>query len=143
MAGSNAFHSDTQKEEILFWVVVQACRDIVYYNPESGSMCTKADFLHAYEWIMDDKPQDTVIDVDENGEFIWAEITFTEALLELDVDPRNVEHIRHAIARGPGMTYEEKKQFARDTHAKLEGQAYEPEPWWRSVQNLIMNKEPA
>lgn len=114
-----------ESEDIFFWVIVQACRDIVYHTDEEA-------FLHAYEWIVDDMPQ-------QIGD---EEYTFREALEAIGVDPMNVEHIRHTIARGPGLRHEERKRLARECYAKLEGEAYEPEPWWRCVQNLILNKEP-
>ncbi len=131
-----------EPEDLLFQVITQACRDIVFYTHPEDQGGEEA-FLHAYEWIMDDIPQDTVVDIDDDGEFIWGEITFREALEGIGVDPRNVDHIRHTIARGPGLLHKERKRLARECYAKLEGEEYEPGPWWRCVENLILNKEPA
>lgn len=135
MAGTQLFNSTEYTEEpLLFWIVVQACRDIIKYTvPAHGKFyITNEQFSHAYEWIMDGLPQ-------QIGD---REYTFREALEDLGVDPRNVEHIRHAIARSPGLLEEERKRLGRETYDKLEGSVYEPEPWWRCVENLILNKEP-
>lgn len=134
MAGSRLYNSDYYEEDILFWIVVQACRDIVLYTaPANPSRYVHEEaFLHAYEWIMDGLPQ-------QIGD---REYTFREALEELGVDPRNVEHIRDTIARGPGLITKERKRLARECYAKLEGEEYEPEPFWRNISDMILNLEP-
>lgn len=134
MAGSRLYNSEHYEEEILFWVIVQACRDIVYYGASAAKKSRyvkKKDFLHAYEWILDDLPQ-------QIGD---REYTFREALEAIGVHPDNVEHMRNTIARGPGLLSPERKQLARDTQTKLEGEEYEPEPFWRNISTLILNTE--
>jgi hypothetical protein len=134
MAGSNIFNNTTQEEDLFFWVIVQACRDIVYFEGtgSDGMRCTGDEFRHACEWIVDMKPQ-------QIGD---REYTFTEALLELGVHPENVEHIRYTICRGPMTSTKRRRELAKECYAKLEGQDNEPEPFWRVITNLIMNKEP-
>jgi hypothetical protein len=121
-----------EPEDLFFWVIVQACRDIVFHQVPGGTRTKKKDFQHAYEWIMDDLPQQIGDD----------EYTFREALEAIGVDPRNVEHMRDAIARGPGLLSKERKALARECYSKLEGEEYEPEPWWRNISDLILNVEP-
>ncbi len=132
MAGSRIYNSVDREEDILFWIIVQACRDMVFYEAYGSNSTKKKDFEHAYEWIMDDLPQ-------QIGD---CEYTFREALEGLGVDPRNVEHIRHTVARGPGSLGVERKALARECYAQLEGEEYEPEPWWRNISDLILHIEP-
>jgi hypothetical protein len=132
MAGSNIFNTQFEDEDLLFWVVVQACRDIVHYNVPANGRYPLSAFLHAKEWILDDLPQ-------QIGD---REYTFREALEAIGVHPNNVEIIRETIARGPCTLYEEKQRLAREAYARMDGQDNEPEPFWRCVQNLILNKEP-
>jgi len=131
MKDPHVFHRGLEDEELFFWIVVQACRDIVMYKTEGAGASSREDFLHALEWVVEDLPQ-------QIGD---KEYTFREALEELGVHPDNVEHIRDTIARGPMLMSGERKRLARECYAKLEGPEYEPEPFWRTVQNLIMNKD--
>lgn len=141
MKDPHVFHRGLEDEELLFWIVVQACRDIVRYKTEGAGAPSREDFLHALEWVVEGVPQNVVVEILDNGEALVKEYTFREALEELGVHPDNVEHIRDTIARGPMLKSGERKRLARECYAKLEGPEYEPEPFWRTVQNLIMNKD--
>lgn len=125
----NIFSPETYDEGVLFWIVVRACKDIVYYPRRRVS---HDDYLHAYEWIVDNKPQ----------EVMGVDMTFSDALEALGVNPDNVEILRRAVMRSPHSNRAWKTQIAKDAYTTMDLPDLEPEPWWRIINNLIVNNEP-
>lgn len=126
---SRLFERDQYDEGALFWIVVQACQDIVYYP--SDRCFNRVDFLHAYEWIVDGETQ----------EVLGKDMTFSDALEALGVNPDNVAILRYAVMRSPMSPKTWKKVLAQEAYKNLDLPSLEPTPWWRMVQNYIVNKE--
>lgn len=124
------FERDTYDEDALFWIVVQACQDIVYYPSERCH--NKADFLHAYEWIVDGETQ----------EVLGKDMTFSDALEALGVNPDNIAILRYAVMRSPQSQRAWKKTLVQEAYKNLDIPANEITPWWRMITNFIVNKEP-
>lgn len=120
----------------LFWTVVQAVRDYVFYSPNNPKHRDNSCYRLAKSWIT-------------NPEFVaqWGDVedalcfTFGEALEMLGVQSENVNVFRSTIRKArDASTQEERSQIVVNAYSELHFHDNEPDPFWRNY-NLQMERQ--
>lgn len=131
-----------KSESLLFWIVVRACRDIMTAHIPSNVYVGVDDYISAHDWIIENEPQNVVVELLDNGEALVKEMTFSDALEALGVSPENVSVLRNALVSGAGKMYDERAAVCLKTYQELCFHEHrEHDPWWRAITNNIITPD--
>lgn len=127
-----------EEARYLFWTIVQAVRDYVFYSPKNSRYRNHGCYRLAKSWIMNPH-----FEVEWGDSANPPRFTFGEALEMLGVQPENVVIFRQLIRNARiANTKQERNQAIKKAYGELHFHDNEPELHaWVSMQGLSLRTE--